>query len=188
MEGTTGSFLSRKQILILVLLLIFCLPAGILYLLWRSAGWKALLIGGGCMMLPVLLVLLWIGLVFYANSHPDTGEHIPRADWLPESASDISFYRSYSHTAYEFKISERDLLKWADRWSFQEIEKPVRIHRYLYFLKRPEDFGSYEEYHRECTIEVPEGLISVRRQRNGGGHTAVYDRKTGYAYVQTSPR
>ena len=191
MEKKPYSFLTRKQKLILILLLVFCLPAGFLYLLWRSAGWKALLIGGGCMMLPLLLVLLWIGLAAYGNSHPDTGAHLPRVDWLPEEASDISFYRSYSNTAYEFKISERDFLRGANRnWKFQEIEEPVSVPRYLYFLalKNHKDYGSWEEMKKGCFVTISEGVFSEVRRKNGGGHIAVYDRKTGYAYVHTNPR
>lgn len=51
----------------------------------------------------------------------EIGENVARVSWLPDSASNVSFYRAYSYTAYEFDIAEADFLKWAERFSVKRI-------------------------------------------------------------------
>jgi len=45
--------------------------------------------------------------------HVSTEENVPSVDWLPASASNVSYYKSYSFTAYEFDISESEFNAWA---------------------------------------------------------------------------
>ena len=174
------------QIVLLVLLLLFCLPIGICYAAWLIAGKKGLFIGCGCLSLPLLLVLLYI----WSVSLPaEIGEHVPKVDWLSEDASDISFYRSYSWTAYEFKISEKSFLKQANPlWKFEEIRKPVEVPRYLFRLKKSSAYPDEGSFYRNTHVTVKNGLKAEERYRNGGGYLAAYDRDSGKAYIQSNPR
>jgi hypothetical protein len=43
---------------------------------------------------PVSFILGWFGMMSWKNAHPERGENQAHVDWLPETASNISFYRS----------------------------------------------------------------------------------------------
>lgn len=173
--------LSGKQIVLLIVLLLFCMPAGIIYLAWKTSGKTGLFTSLGCFGTPVLLVLL------YCYGPAEIGENLPRVSWLQEDASDVSFYKSYQFTAYEFSVSEASFLKHT-RWEFQEIREPVTIPRYNTRLIKIDDCENFEEYRKKTSVTVKNGLYSTRRQSNGGGYTAAYDRETGKAYITRNPR
>ena len=110
---------------------------------------------------------------------------------------DISYYKSYTYTAYEFKIPEESFKKHANSsWRFREIREPEVIRRYNYIREYEEYHKNYREFRYEeyrrlqerTTATVKNGIVARHRQRNGGGYHAVYDRDTGTAYVQTNPR
>jgi len=64
------------------------------------------------------LIALAIWLVrgaYLGFTQVESGEVVASVDWLPKSASNVSYYRSYMNTAYEFDIDEADFLKWS-RW------------------------------------------------------------------------
>ena len=177
---------SRKQIFLLILLLIAFLPAGIVYLAWLTGKKTGLFISLGCFGTPLLLVALY---VFCVTRPAEIGENVPRVSWLQEDASDISYYRSYSWTAYEFKVSEESFLKHANPlWVFEEITEPYQIPRYKKHLLNVRDFPDYESFRKEAYATVKNGIKSEERYRNGGGYCAVYDRETGKAYIQRNPR
>ncbi len=189
--------LNTKKTIFLVLLLLFCFPAGILFLLWIITGKKAFFIGIGCLSIPFLLALLWLVLVIYSNSNPEFGEHVARVKWLPEDASNISFYKSYSYTAFEFRTSEEDFKKNANpTWNFQEIVEPEVISRYNSIIETRKYHQTFENYDHEAytasqsrsTAKVTHGIVAKQRRSNGGGYHAVYDRDNGIAYIQTNPR
>ena len=189
--------LTQQNIIVLAVLLVFCIPAGILFLFWVISGKKGLLAGIGCFCVPFLLLAAWIVPVWYSNTHPEFGEHVNRVDWLPEEATDISFYKSYSYTAYEFKISEDGFSRSANAlWNFVEITEPEDITRYNYFVEseqyykqHPEfDYDAYNKLQNATTATVTHGIVAKQRWSNGGGYHAVYDRDRGIAYIQTNPR
>lgn len=47
------------------------------------------------------------------SREPEIGVNISSVDWLPASAREISYFRSYGYTAYEFKIKESEFRDWA---------------------------------------------------------------------------
>jgi len=108
----------------------------------------------------------------YCNhlTHVETGENVQSVDWLPASATNISFYKSHSRTAYEFDIPESDFIDWA-WWNLKPITKPVRVVRYYYFSSPDAPDAT-----------VTEGLHYVIERANGGGVWVAYDRKIGRAY------
>ncbi len=167
------------QILGFVLMICVCWPAGLLIgLPWMfSDNPKALrygLIAGILLFLsPLLLLGLWFGGVWYSEHHPDQGEHARRVSFLPETATDVSWYRSYNSTGFDFKISEADFKKWS-RWEVREIAEPFSV-----FLRR--NAGQEQ-------IKIKNGLYYFSTARNGGITLVAYDRASGRAYFYSTPR
>lgn len=179
----------------------------------RSGGWErsrmrrrrqAWLIAG----LVALLGLLWLGYGAYRGfTDVEIGENVPRVPWLPDSASNVSFYRSYPFTAYEFDIPEQDFLEWAEDhgWDVRRIkdeEKAIYRHhfgggRLKYPDEPPADateaqeqrwLRAVEEYAEAFQKKIDNGYYYRYEQSNGGGITVGYDLDTGRAYFQSSPR
>lgn len=189
--------LTNLNIVLAILLTVFAPIIGIVYLLWMFFGKKGLYAGFGCLLLPFALILLWLSASCYSNAHPEFGEHVDHVSWLPDGATDASYYQSYSFTAAEFKISENDFKNNTNSsWVFTEIVKPETIERYNYFpesdryYKSHPDFDSkaYDEFQKRINATVTNGIVAQKRQSNGGGYHAVYDRDTGIGYIQTNPR
>lgn len=155
-------------------------------------------------LLPIILGVLWLGGASWSNSHPSMGENVPRVDWLPQAASNVSFYKTYFFTAYEFDIPEAGFVALGQErnWKLSEIEeKGCQVWTYRMGGKmrekypRPTSDLSTEtqvaEYRRQLEIiepNVTNGPAYQVRQPNGGGIIAVYDRTKKRAYVQTNPR
>ena len=126
----------------------------------------------------------------------ETGESLETVDWLPEEATNVSFYRSYMNTAYEFDISEQGFRDWS-RWELEEITEPVQIPRYLAYStplpKEPTDPTREEieelalEYSKRG-VTIKNGLYYGYLQNNGGGVWVGYDRGAGRAYYKSAPR
>lgn len=175
--GQTHYGYKPAQITILVILLIFFFPAGIIYTGWLIGRKKGLCCAAGCILLPILLILIYC----WAVTQSDFGENCSRVDWLnDEAASDVSYYRSYMWTAYEYKTTEENFRKYANPfWKFEEIRKPVRVPRYLDYKNG---------FDPDSGALVKNGIIASERRSNGGGYIAVYDRDSGKAYVQHNPR
>lgn len=126
----------------------------------------------------------------------DTAESVASVDWLPVSATNVSYYRSYMNTAYEFDIDEAGFRDWS-RWDVAEITAPVGLSRYLAFSTPPppEPLNATEEeqtaflnaYYKR-SVKISNGLYYGHSQSNGGGVWVGYDRRTGRAYYQSAPR
>ena len=177
--------INASRLIILCLLFLFVPPVGILYAAWLIAGKKRLVCGCACFLfLPVFLILLYIWLVNISES----GERVRNVDWLNDpEASEISYYKSHIWTAYEYRTSEKNFLRYANPpWKFKEIREPVKVPRYLLMTKYNGNYigGTPSDSH----AEVKNGLIAEERWKNGGGYIAVYDRDTGKAYIQRNPR
>jgi hypothetical protein len=105
----------------------------------------------------------------------------------------VSYYKSYSYTAYEFDISEGDFVAWSSR-NLKPITKPVTIYRYSHMTKPRIDPGpnaSYQSLKEALAVsqaDISDGLYYEHVQSNGGGMRMAYDRIKRRAYVQTSPR
>lgn len=158
--------------------------------------------------LPVLALLL--GLILYAAyrdfGRVESGENLPRVSWLPESATNICFYKSYGFTAFEFDISEQDFLKWASERQLKKLDgEEFGISRYHLGLKDvppagdppgigapKEELNAYfaaEQKHHDAISKVIRRGYGYRLTRsNGGGHAVAYDLETGRAYYTTTPR
>jgi hypothetical protein len=129
--------------------------------------------------------------VYTGNTHTHTGESLPSVNWLPKSASNVSYYRSYINTAYEFDIDEAGFREWS-RWVLSEIKKPVTISRYLDFsTPRPQKpLNQTQEEAAHWLLECSDRKVTIRDglyYRHGGGFWVAYDRKHGRAYYHCSP-
>ena len=147
--------------------------------------------------LLIVITVLACGIAFLRAAyidltHVETGENVEHVKWLPKSASNVSFHRSYSFTAYEFDIPESEFLAWSS-WKMQPVTKPVSVMRYSYtnhphYLSQNPTMAEMEQWHSQCHATVSNGWWHERRQSNGGGVSVAYDRTKGRAFVQTSPR
>lgn len=126
----------------------------------------------------------------------ETGESLASVDWLPEDATNVSFYRSYLNTAYEFDISERGFRDWS-RWELEEITEPVRIPRYLAYSTPPpqeprdptiDEIEAFALEYSKRGATIKNGLYYGYLQDNGGGIWVGYDRESGRAYYKSAPR
>ncbi len=122
-----------------------------------------------------------------------TVEHVEQVSWLPEAASDISYFSSYAHNAGEFDISEEGFLQWAKRWSVEAIDEPVEVLRYSYFTWDPpdtdaNDWAECNRLHAEHVAEIADGYFHQDEPTYRGGVTVAYDRTTGRAYYMVSIR
>ena len=131
---------------------------------------------------------------FVHFTHYETAENLARVDWLPESASNVSYYKSYNFTAYEFNIPEPDFKQWA-WWDLEEIKDPVKVDRYTFFAKRRLPMGpdatpsrQLEQEYESRSAEVAHGLFYEYRSSSSGGVSVAYDRVKGRAYFQSNPR
>lgn len=126
----------------------------------------------------------------------ETAEAVKSVDWLPATASNVSYFCSYMNTAYEFDIDEAGFRQWAS-WEVAEISEPVRLARYLAFSSpRPvepanptkEEWEAFAVENGRRGITIVDGLYYGETLDNGGGVWVAYDRRSGRAYFQSAPR
>ena len=136
------------------------------------------------------MIALMLG-ILRMLTHAETGRGVASVDWLPATASNVSYYKSYLNTAYEFDISEANFVRWS-RWKLQPITTPVEFLRCTYFLRDPSDSGLSptvsEAIDLSHIVQISNGLFYEERQPNGGGVEVAFDRDTGRAYFHSSPR
>jgi hypothetical protein len=126
-----------------------------------------------------------------------TGENVTRVDWLPQKASNVSYYLNYHFKAYEFDISEDDFLAWRPE-VFYEIDEPYTILRWqarlVDYPDIPPDISAtdmqaaIEEYENRTSATVSVGLLYEEWGTNGGGSVWVFDREKSRGYHRYSPR
>ena len=130
---------------------------------------------------PLAPFISWVGGVLWSNAHPNIGENVKTVKWLPVEAAKISYYKTYSNTAYEFDISESGFRKWAARWAFQPIKEPRKIERYSFFTANKAPPSAY--------ATVTNGLYYYKYLTNYCGSVhVVYDSDNGRAYFKMNPR
>ncbi len=139
---------------------------------------------------------------FYGLSRTDQGRHAAGVRWLPREAVDVSYYRSYGYTCYEFTISERGFLAWARerKWNIRPITVPVTVPRFTRMVVpspvAPVGFsGDWAKFYRDfkaweaqSKAVIPSGWTDSVRWGDGGGYVVAYDRTSGRAYFQANPR
>jgi len=153
---------------------------------------------------PVLFFAVLLVGPALSNSHPSVGENLPRVDWLPAVASNVSYYITYLYTAYEFDIPEEGFVALGKErnWKLAEIEENgCRVMTYRMGGKMRKKYpppnpdqttatqvAAYRQTQEIIEPNVTNGIAYQLRYHNGGGIIAVYDRTKRRAYVQRNPR
>ncbi len=178
-KRVSGEKMTRRQILFLVILILICPLFGLLYFLVIRKAKIPIRISIGCLCLPLILTIAGISSIILQDERPAIGNHVTAEEcrdivFVPEGATDISYFRSYSATEFECLCTEEAFRKWA-RPEIETIDKPERF--YFWRIRTPEE-----------SVEIRRGLRSSHHRSNGGGYSAVYDLDTGRLYLQASPR
>jgi len=136
----------------------------------------------------IVAVAIAIGVLYFAargfSAHPTSGQHLAQVDWLPSSASDISFYDNgdplFQMYCYECTMPHESVIRFAKEKEWQLREKspvvlPGRVWFYLSKGKKIKEsatddtYASALEYHTE--------------QSNGGGIKVVYHQPSSRLFV-----
>lgn len=143
----------------------------------------------------LLILLLPIAIYFYASSGPDYGENVPSVSWLPNYATDVSYYRSKQVQVYEFNISAEDFKTWAGQkgMEVQRVTTPEILSRYKAYIPSPESESAepavpqgaasieqFEDWQNQISITVRSGIIATGSEKA----VATYDLKTKKAYYE----
>jgi hypothetical protein len=127
----------------------------------------------------------------------ETAENVAHVSWLPETATNVSYYRSYIFTAYEFDMSDEAFLNWAKCCEIKPIVKPFWIPRYTGGAPRepPEENASDEQFQRFWekdrlrSATINNGYFYQQEFGQSGGFVRVaWDGTMNRAYFQTNPR
>lgn len=126
---------------------------------------------------------------------PDYGENLPSVDWLPDTTSDISFYRSEQIQVYEFSISPEDFVEWAKAQELTLNEQPSTktCSRYKAYMsselahkeppqlpEQPITIETFNDWQETISITITDALIA----QSDGTALAIYDPSTHRAYYQ----
>jgi hypothetical protein len=151
--------------------------------------------GWACILFRVFLVLgslvvLGVGVFcwFAFGSHIETGFHERSVDWLPTTATNISYFKNRNIAnieTYEFCISGPDFAALAhDRgWAVKLIEKPMSILRYTWWLA-----AEHPQRMKPFYAEASKGSYYEDRRPNNGGIAVLYNEDSQTAYVDKSNR
>ena len=145
-----------------------------------------------------LAILIFPIAFFYFLGHsPDFGENVESVNWLPDDASQISYYRSKQVQVYEFKISPEAFKNWArsNQMTVAPLSEQTALSRYKAYLPpspkkqakhlpkhAPISIEQFSAWQDEISIKINEGLIAESTDNSIG--TAIYDTTTGKAYVE----
>ena len=148
------------------------------------------------LLVTTVAIFLWLFLgIVRALTRVEYGVERASVPWLPQSASKISYYKSYSYTAYEFEIPEDDFVKWSGQ-NLSQISGPVRVPRYCLIKLPMPDVGPNPTLRQEReqlqTLAAREavvlkGLAYTEHFHNGGGTIVAYDRQRGKGFVWHAP-
>ncbi|MFW5874225.1 MAG: hypothetical protein ACOCVJ_02355, partial [Verrucomicrobiota bacterium] len=86
--------------------------------------------------LVVLVLAMPLALFFFLSQSPDYGENLPSVSWLPDYASNISYYRSNQLQVYEFDASPENFKRWAESrgMTVRRLLKEKVLSRYAAYL------------------------------------------------------
>jgi hypothetical protein len=139
-----------------------------------------------CLTIAVTGVAFFLWAAF--GDHSEMGVHRSRVDWLPATASDISFYRNTNISGvrvYEFRISRQDFeaLAKEEGWAVKPFQEKKVVVRYTQCLP-----ANHPDQKPPFYAESSTGLFFEERHANGGGISVLYDTGIGMAFVDRSNR
>jgi hypothetical protein len=131
-----------------------------------------------------VLFSLW-GIWYYSyigNSKPHWDTGLDHVEWLPPSATDISYGKSGSIEVYEFSMTKDQFLDWVAEKKFgaaSEIKRHIEVLRwYAIKMKRT------EEDIKNRYASINNGLVINRKGAGGGGRLIVYDASNSRVYYE----
>jgi len=145
--------------------------------------------------LVVLVLAFPLAIFFFLSQAPDYGENVPSVNWLPDYASNISYYRSNQVQVYEFDISPDNFKRWAESrgMNVRRLVKEAVLSRYAAYLPRDDDRPAepvapdgrvtpeeFEEWQNTISIRATDGIIADGENNE----TALYDPRTDKAYFE----
>lgn len=140
-----------------------------------------------------LLPILPIAILAYLDRHPKYAENVDTVKWLPDTASNISYYRSSQVQVYEFKIPPEDYKKWAalNNLTPTPITQSQTLSRYKAYIpanaqntNTPNNTDTsattFKQWQNAISIQLTQGLIATNPQKA----TTLYDPSTRTAYYE----
>ena len=147
-------------------------------------------------LVSIAAVICGLARVFYLElTRIEVGENVPSVSWLPKTATNVSYYRSYAFTAYEYEIAEDEFMKRSSR-KLGAIDGTVSVPRFCIRSRVPElgpnptiqEMQIQAEAVAARTAHISDGWYYSSRFNNGGGVISAYDRRLKRAYFWSAPR
>lgn len=143
--------------------------------------------------LILVMIALPVAIFLYMQSAPDYGENVPSVKWLPDTASNISFYRSKQVRVYEFTMDIESFRKWAESMSLsiRRLSSQEIISRYKAYIPNevPDtqastsndlEMEALREWQSSISAKIETGLIA----KGQGDELALYDSKKKIVYFE----
>lgn len=143
----------------------------------------------------VLILCLPLAVFFFLSGGPDYGENLDSVGWLPDYASDVSFYRSKQVRVFEFKASGEDFKRWAESrgMNVRRLVNQEIISRYKAYIPTPAAKSSapvtpggvltveqFESWQNDISARIDRGLIAEGPDQE----IAIYDSQAQKAYFE----
>lgn len=145
--------------------------------------------------IAIFLLVSAIAIAVYFDHGPEIGVNEKSVPWLPSDATNISYYKHYSISIYEFEINEKSFKQWAKKWKVSEINKEFTIERFAsLILKAPKfesdaDLEKYLSYKNKTEISIERGYYYESPLKSNGGRMAIaYDLDSNKAYYYSLSR
>jgi hypothetical protein len=139
----------------------------------------------------IIAFLFPIAIYYMLQQGPKYGENVTSVDWLPDYASDISFYRSDQVSIFEFATEVDDFKLWAENEGFQTftVNKPISLSRYIAYIPRNKQLDATNRELTDQDFVAWQDLISIRVEHgiyalDDKNLIAVYDYVTKKAYYE----
>ena len=117
------------------------------------------------------MLILPLAIVFYMKSAPDYAENVTSVKWLPETASNISYYKSKQVQVYEFTISADQFRKWAEGkdMTVRRLMNQQVVSRYKAYLPTTQDTKAEAlSQNGEIPIENFKACVAIGASINQG--------------------
>ena len=136
------------------------------------------------------MIPLWFISVVRLQNNPEIRQDVPEYKTWNTTLRNASCFNSYTVTAWEGKINEKDFLAMAklNSWDIKPFDKPVLLEHTANELIRQHQAEKAGETVIPRTIDVSAGYSYNRRQSNGGGTFVVWDKFRQKVYIISNPR
>ncbi|MBR2910939.1 MAG: hypothetical protein IKC05_04965 [Lentisphaeria bacterium] len=136
------------------------------------------------------VIPLWFISVVHLQNNPEIKQNIPEYKTWNTTLRNASFFNSYTVTAWEGEIKEKDFLAMAKRnsWDIKPLDKPFILDHYASGLIRQYQEKKAGRRVVPQAVDVADGYSFNRRQSNGGGTLVVWDKLRQKVYIISNPR